>query len=126
MPFYTPNTLPNYPPGVYGDIARGGDRGMAQGGLHQVDRATLVKGMTGMGMAQPMGRNRNPSRFGPAKKAQPLPKWVAPVALRWCRSGDLLKCRDFTEFFRYRRPTYVSLEPLRYLFEEFGRPGILD
>jgi hypothetical protein len=48
-------------------LAGGGDRGMAQGGLHRVDRRPPVQGMGGVGMAQPMGRHRDldPGPDGP-------------------------------------------------------------
>ena len=36
----------------------GGNGGMAQGGLNQVDWGSSIKGMGGVGMPQPMGRNR--------------------------------------------------------------------
>jgi hypothetical protein len=50
-------------------FSRRGNRGMAQGGLHQMDRGTPVRGMGCVGMAQPMGghrgRNAGPFRRGP-------------------------------------------------------------
>ena len=36
-------------------FARGGNRGMAQGSLNQVDRRAPIQGMGGVGMAKPMG-----------------------------------------------------------------------
>jgi hypothetical protein len=35
-------------------FTRGGDAGVSQGGLHQMNRAAPVKGMAGVGMAKPM------------------------------------------------------------------------
>ena len=45
-------------------FARCGDRGMTQGGLHQVDGCSSIKGMGSMSMAQPVRENL-PLYFGP-------------------------------------------------------------